>query len=182
MLTRAERSRLPVLLEASRARPMPRDLRSRGCVTVVASALGLLFLPRLVEALELRWVGGPILLVLLSLTLVMGIFLALAGRSLQVGRQYRRIEEAAETLVREYPEGSREAALAAAVELLALARLPSGAATREAYDPRAMAIRLGDALPLAVAVEQELVRKGAMEPVFTSGAGGAPSANGQRGG
>jgi hypothetical protein len=159
-----QRQRVLALAVAARGEPAARDWTSVGCTGLVLAAAGLALLPTVARLIGPR--GATAGAILLGVLGVAGIALWLLGASLGLAPVRRRIESAVAVLTGEGAAES-EAALAAAVTLLVNAHHAPGPYTSETYAAEEMAGRLGNALPLVIAVEEVLLEDGRIYPVFT---------------
>jgi hypothetical protein len=185
-LTKEQRELVRRLGAADPEGPPARDWTPVGCAALVLAAAGAGLLPTLARVLGERF--GALLVPLLIALAVVGVALWLLGRTIGLAPVHRRVEAAATALAAEAPrlaEGAAptEPALRAAVALLRDAHHAPGPYTAETFDARAMAERLGAALPLVIAVEAVLLAEQRIYRVFTAepgpGEASAPGAGGR---
>ena len=163
-LSAEQRETVTALVAAHATEPAARDWTSVGCVALVLAAAGAGLLPTVARFAGPRLRVG--LFVALGLLALAGLALWLLGRTIGLAPIHRRVEQAVGRLT--LPGTSENDRLHAAVTLLLDAHHAPGPYTAVTYDAAAMAARLGDALPLVIAVEAALLGEGRIYPVFTA--------------
>ncbi len=158
-----ERAVVDEALEDILSEPPPRDLVPLGCGVGFGRALLLV-----ATAVVGSAVGRSVAVAILSagvLLLVVGVGLWLASARLARGR----VEAAVEAALRQLESGveDREVSLRAATLLLANAYVQHGPTTTQSFGTMAAAARLGEALPLVLSVEEYLLERDSVYPVFT---------------
>jgi len=154
-----QRRRVLELASAAQAQPGARDWSSVGCAGLVVTVTGLVAAPAL-------GLGNPFVIGTLMALGLVALVLALIGAAVGLAPVRRRVDAAVATLVTGRGEPG-EAALAAAVTLLVNAYHAPGPFASETFDAVEMSARLGEALPLVIAVEEVLTEAEAVYPVFT---------------
>jgi hypothetical protein len=165
-LSGADRSAVQEALEEIRATPVPPDRSPLGCVVALPGLLLLLTFPVVGRLLGAGPTVAKIVLVAGTAALVVGLVLwFMAG-----GAGRRHAEAAAEAALRhlEGDDEDRESALRAAVLLLTNAFAMQGASMAASVDFAKARRRLGDRLPLVLAVEALLLEEEAIYPVFSA--------------
>lgn len=155
----------------------PVDRAPLGCVLSLPAILVLLVTPVLDRRFGLTAaVSTPIIVTAVAL-LIVGITVWLSAGRFVRGHMATAAEAALRALETWSPrDDEREEALRAATLLVMNAHTIYGPTTTLAVDPDQARARIGDALPLVLAVERHLVEKGVAHPLLTEQPGGADAA------
>lgn len=149
-----------------REEPPPGDPSAAGCVVGMVALVLLVFMPVLtrapsLDARALMGIGGVLLA-----TAVGGAATGLLGGRRAAERAETEVDARVRRLREALARGDERAARSAALALLTSVAWAEGSVRRRAYDPDAVAARLGGDLPHVIRLERFLVGRGELEPVF----------------